>query len=226
MLNGGRLTIEARNVELDDSHNTEHHVVIPGRYVMVGVEDTGCGMDRETQARIFDPFFTTKEFGKGTGLGLATVYGIVKQSGGYIWVYSELNKGTLFRVYLPRVDDSAQPSTQAEPIAPVLQACETILLAEDSEALREMAREYLESMGYLVLEASSGAGALQKAKEFNGTIHLLLTDVVMPEMSGPELARQIVETRPGIRVIFTSGYTHDAIGGQGILETAIAFVQT
>src|SRR5258708_775269 len=133
------------------------------------------------EARIFDPFFTTKEFGKGTGLGLATVYGIVKQSGGYIWVYSELNKGTLFKVYLARVEESVQPVRQKDPEAPVLQANETILLAEDSVSLREMAREYLESVGYAVLEAASGAEALQKAKEFDGRIHLLLTDGVIPE---------------------------------------------
>lgn len=225
MPQGGSLTIEARNVELDDSYKAEHQVVIPGRYVMLVVEDTGSGMDRHTQARIFDPFFTTKELGKGTGLGLATVYGIVKQSGGYIWVYSELDKGTLFKVYLPRVEDSVQPAKQKEPLAPVLHACETILLAEDSAALREMAREYLESIGYVVLEAASGAQALQKAREFDGTIHLLLTDVVMPEMSGPELARQMAALRPEVRVIFTSGYTNDAIARQGVLDPAVAFIQ-
>ena len=192
---------------------------------MLGVEDTGCGMDHETQSRIFDPFFTTKEFGKGTGLGLATVYGIVKQSGGFIWVYSELNKGTLFKVYLPRVEESVQAVRQEDPEAPVLQANETILLAEDSVSLREMAREYLESVGYAVLEAASGAEALQKAKEFDGTIHLLLTDVVMPEMSGPELARQIAALRPEVRVIFTSGYTNDAIARQGVLDPSVAFIQ-
>ena len=225
MPHGGCLTIEARNVELDDSYNAEHQVVIPGRYIMLGVEDTGCGMDHETQSRIFDPFFTTKEFGKGTGLGLATVYGIVKQSCGYIWVYSELNKGTLFKVYLPRVEESVQAVRQEDPEAPVLQANETILLAEDSVSLREMAREYLESVGYAVLEAASGAEALQKAKEFDGTIHLLLTDVVMPEMSGPELARQIAALRPEVRVIFTSGYTNDAIARQGVLDPSVAFIQ-
>ncbi len=222
---GGRLTIEAQNVELDDSYNAEHHVVIPGRYIMLAVEDTGCGMDHDTQSRIFDPFFTTKELGKGTGLGLATVYGIVKQSGGYIWVYSELDKGTLFKVYLPRVEEAVQPVRQKDLEAPVPPACETILLAEDSGSLREMAREYLESVGYAVLEAASGAEALQKAKEYDGTIHLLLTDVVMPEMSGPELARQVAALRPDVRVIFTSGYTNDAIARQGVLDPSVAFIQ-
>ena len=222
---GGRLTIEAQNVELDDSYNAEHHVVIPGRYIMLAVEDTGCGMDHDTQSRIFDPFFTTKELGKGTGLGLATVYGIVKQSGGYIWVYSELDKGTLFKVYLPRVEEAVQPVRQRDLEAPVPPACETILLAEDSGSLREMAREYLESVGYAVLEAASGAEALQKAKEYDGTIHLLLTDVVMPEMSGPELARQVAALRPDVRVIFTSGYTNDAIARQGVFDPSVAFIQ-
>ncbi|PYL36247.1 MAG: hybrid sensor histidine kinase/response regulator [Verrucomicrobia bacterium] len=182
-------------------------------------------MDRDTQSRIFEPFYTTKELGKGTGLGLATVYGIVKQSGGYIWVYSELNQGTLFKVYLPRVDESVQPAKQNEPEAVVRESCETILLAEDSVSLREMAREYLESVGYVVLEAASGREALQKAKEFDGPIHLLLTDVVMPEMSGPELARHMTELRPEIKIIFTSGYTNDAIARQGVLDPAVAFIQ-
>ena len=225
MPQGGRLTIEAHNVEMDDSHKGEHQVVIPGRYVVLGIQDTGCGMDRDTQSRIFEPFYTTKELGKGTGLGLATVYGIVKQSGGYIWVYSELNQGTLFNVYLPRVDESVQPDKQKEPEAVVREACETILLAEDSVSLREMAREYLESVGFVVLEAASGREALQKAKEFDGPIHLLLTDVVMPEMSGPELARHMTELRPEIKIIFTSGYTNDAIARQGVLDPAVAFIQ-
>ena len=224
MPQGGRLTIEACNVEMDDSYKGEHQVVIPGRYVVLGVQDTGCGMDRETQARIFEPFYSTKELGKGTGLALATVYGIVKQSGGYIWVYSELNQGTLFKVYLPRVDESVQPAKK-EPEAVVLESCKTILLAEDSASLREMAREYLASLGYVVLEAASGREALQKAKEFDGPIHLLLTDVVMPEMSGPELARHMMALRPEIKVIFTSGYTNDAIARQGVLDPAVAFIQ-
>jgi len=225
MPQGGRLTIEAHNVEMDDPYKGEHQVLIPGRYVVLGVQDTGCGMDRDTQSRIFEPFYTTKELGKGTGLGLATVYGIVKQSGGYIWVYSELNQGTLFKVYLPRVDESVQPAKKNEPEAVVRESCETILLAEDSVSLREMAREYLESVGYVVLEAASGREALQKAKEFDGPIHLLLTDIVMPEMSGPELARHMTELRPEIKIIFTSGYTNDAIARQGVLDPAVAFIQ-
>jgi PAS domain S-box-containing protein len=225
MPKGGRLTISGRNVELDDSYRDERLVVVPGRYVMLAVEDTGYGMDRETQARIFDPFFTTKEFGKGTGMGLATVYGIVKQSGGYIWVYSEPSKGTVFKVYLPLVSESAQPIRQIEANPASLQGSETILLAEDSDSLREMAKEYLESIGYCVIECASGKDALQRAKEFDGIIQLLLTDIVMPEMSGPELAAEIALVRPGIKIIFTSGYTDDAITRQGILDPAVAFIQ-
>ena len=225
MPKGGRLTIEARNVDLDDTYRDERLVVVPGRYVMLAVEDTGCGMNRETQSRIFDPFFTTKELGKGTGMGLATVYGIVKQSGGYIWVYSELSKGTVFKVYLPLVNQSAEPTRQIETDAANLRGSETILLAEDSDSLREMTKEYLESVGYSVIEAASGKDALQHAKEFDGMIHLLLTDIVMPEISGPELAAEITSFLPRIKVIFTSGYTDDAIARQGILDPAVAFIQ-
>jgi PAS domain S-box-containing protein len=225
MPQGGRLTIEARSVDLDESYKEDHQPVIPGPYVMLAIEDTGCGMDRETQARIFDPFFTTKELGKGTGLGLATVYGIVKQSGGYIWVYSEVGQGTVFKVYLPRIDQVAQNAEREESEAPALKGCETILLAEDSESLRELAGEYLESIGYTVIRAVSGKEALQRAKEFDGPIHLLLSDVVMPEMSGPELAAQVASLRPGIKVIFTSGYTDDAIAREGVLNRTVAFIQ-
>jgi len=192
---------------------------------MIAVEDTGCGMDRGTQARIFDPFFTTKELGKGTGLGLATVYGIVKQSGGYIWVYSELSKGTVFKVYLPLIEQTVQSVGQKEPEIEFLGGSETILLAEDSDSLREMAKEYLESVGYSVLETSSGKEALQRAKDFDGTIHLLLTDVVMPEMSGPDLANEMMSIRPAIKIIFTSGYTDDTIARQGILDPSVTFIQ-
>jgi len=225
MPQGGCLTIEARDVELDDSYKDKHEQVAPGRYVMLAIGDTGSGMDLETQMRIFDPFFTTKELGKGTGLGLATVYGIVKQSGGYIWVYSEVAKGTVFKIYLPRVEESVQMNKKGDPEARDFGGSETILLAEDTASLREMAREYLESVGYTVLAASSGRKALQHAKDYRGPIHLLLADVVMPGMSGPELARQMASLRPGIKVIFTSGYTDDAIARQGVLDPAVAFIE-
>jgi two-component system, cell cycle sensor histidine kinase and response regulator CckA len=225
MPQGGRLTIEARDVELDDSYTGQHQQVVPGRYVMLAVGDTGSGMDLETQMRIFDPFFTTKELGKGTGLGLATVYGIVKQSGGYIWVYSEVAKGTVFKIYFPRAEESVQITKQGESETTDIRGSETILLAEDTESLLEMGREYLESVGYTVLAASSGKKALQHAKDFPGPIHLLLTDVVMPGMSGPELADHMASLRPAIKVIFTSGYTDETIARQGLLNPAVAFIQ-
>ena len=225
MPQGGRLTIEARDVELDDSYRGQHQQVVPGRYVMLAVGDTGSGMDLETQMRIFDPFFTTKELGKGTGLGLATVYGIVKQSGGYIWVYSEVAKGTVFKIYFPRAEESVQITKQGESETTDFRGSETILLAEDTASLLEMGREYLESVGYTVLAASSGKKALQHAKDFPGPIHLLLTDVVMPGMSGPELADHMASLRPGIKVIFTSGYTDETIARQGLLDPAVAFIQ-
>lgn len=225
MPKGGRLSIHASNVELDESDRKKHAPVVPGPYVMLAIEDTGCGMDLKTQARIFDPFFTTKALGKGTGLGLATVYGIVKQTGGYIWVYSELGHGTIFRVYLPRVGKAIQTAQREASETEALQGSETILLAEDSESLREMAQEYLESIGYRVLSAVSGEKALQRAKDFQGPIHLLLTDVVMPEMSGPELANHMTSLRPGVKIIFTSGYSDDAITRQGILDPKVAFIQ-
>src|SRR5260370_379723 len=189
MPRGGRLTIRASNVELDESDKKKHDPVVPGRYVMLAIEDSGCGMDLQTQARIFDPFFTTKELGKGTGLGLATVYGIVKQTGGYIWVYSEIGQGTVFRVYLPRTNKAAQSAEREQTELQELQGSETILVAEDSESLREMAQEYLESMGYNVIAAASGEKPLQWAKEFGGPIHPLLTHAVMPVMRRPALTK-------------------------------------
>jgi len=225
MPKGGRLSIEASNTDLDESYKQEHHQVVPGQYVVIAVEDSGCGMDRKTQARIFDPFFTTKELGKGTGLGLATVYGIVKQSGGYIWVYSEIGRGTSFKIYLPRVEPSGQTPAPKESDKSSVHGSETILLAEDSDSLREMARDYLESIGYNIIEAASGKEALERARDFAGPIHLLLTDVVMAEMGGPELAEQLLALRPGVKVIFASGYTNDAIARNGVLDTAVVFIQ-
>jgi two-component system, cell cycle sensor histidine kinase and response regulator CckA len=224
MPKGGRLTVTASNIELGESDKRKHEPIVPGKYVMLTVEDTGCGMDPKTQSRIFDPFFTTKEVGKGTGLGLATVYGIVKQTRGYIWVYSEVGQGTVFKIYLPRIERSLQPVEQKIPDLPVVKGWETILFAEDSESLREMTREYLQSVGYTVLAAASGKEALQRAEDFGGTIHLLLTDVVMPELNGPELAEQIASLRPGIKIIFTSGYASETIARRGALDPAVAFI--
>ena len=226
MANGGKLTIEVTPVELDEQHGWRHEARVPsGRYVMLAVSDTGCGMDVGTQARLFEPFFTTKEAGKGTGLGLATVYGIVKQSKGYIWIYSELQKGTTFKIYLPRV----QELSEAEPLARVKAETpspgnETILLVEDEVMLRAANREFLESRGYTVLEASSGDEAIRICSNYDRQIHLLLTDVVMPGKGGPDLAHAILKIRPGIRVIYMSGYTDSSIDAR-VLSPDVSFLQ-
>src|SRR5438552_10770819 len=212
MPQGGRLTIEAHNVEMDDPYKGEHQVLIPGRYVVLGVQDTGCGMDRDTQSRIFEPFFTTKELGKGTGLGLATVYGVVKQSGGFIWVYSELDKGTTFKIYRPRVDEPAAVIATAQPATLALRGTETVLLAEDEQDVPEVATEFLESAGYTVLQAPEGAAALEIAAAHEGAIDLLVTDMVMPGISGQDLARKMRSIRNGIGVIYMSGYSEHAAG--------------
>ena len=225
MPNGGQLTVEISNIDLDEQYRIHHPTAPPGPYVMFTIADSGCGMDPSTQARIFDPFFTTKELGKGTGLGLATVYGIVKQSGGHIWVYSESGKGSVFRIYLPRVDRAVQSPFPADADGAPPRGTETILLVEDSEALREIAHDYLQSLGYRVLEASCGREALQRFNESGGAVDLLLTDIVMPEMNGRELADEIVRRRPSIKLLFTSGYTDDTIARRGALETGVAFIQ-
>lgn len=225
MPNGGKLTIETRNVEIDGTYARKYPVVEPGEYVMMAVSDTGCGMDVETQAHIFEPFFTTKEKGKGTGLGLATVYGIVKQSGGYIWVYSELGKGTTFKVYLPHVQASAEAMpSKMEPKMPQ-HGTETILLVEDEKGVRELAREYLEQAGYKVLEAENAQQALQISEKHQGSIDLLFTDVVMAGMSGRQLAEEMQKTRPDIRVLYMSGYTDEAIVNHGLLGREVSLLQ-
>jgi PAS domain S-box-containing protein len=212
MPKGGRFTIETSNVELDNLYRAAHPVVQPGKYVLLAVSDTGTGMDAETQAHIFEPFFTTKEQGKGTGLGLATIYGVVKQSGGFIWVYSELDKGTTFKIYLPRVDEPAASIPVIHIPSSLARGTETVLLAEDEQDVREVAREFLESAGYTVLEAAGGEAALQVAAAHSGAIDLLITDMVMPGMSGQELARKMRGLRNGIRVIYMSGYSEHAAG--------------
>jgi two-component system, cell cycle sensor histidine kinase and response regulator CckA len=224
MPDGGKMTIETANIDLEASYAAQHAVVTPGSYVLVTVTDTGSGMDEPTKARLFEPFFTTKELGKGTGLGLATVYGIVKQSNGYIWVYSELGHGTSFKVYLPRVSDAAAANAEVRPLF-TNGGTETILLAEDASGVRAVAQEILKRLGYTVLVATDGHAALQLARARTDTIHLLVTDVIMPEMSGRQLADRLKEQRPGLKVLFVSGYTDDAIVRHGMLEPGIAFLQ-
>jgi two-component system, cell cycle sensor histidine kinase and response regulator CckA len=224
MPTGGKLTIETRNVVLDAVHAAEHLNVVPGEYVMLAISDTGTGMDHETQRRIFEPFFTTKERGKGTGLGLATVFGIVQQCKGSIWVYSESGLGTTFKIYLPRIDDAAEPAALgAEPSA--RGGTETILLVEDEPQIRSVARLILDKLGYRVIEASGPRDALLRCDDHVGTIDLLLTDVVMPTMSGPELAKRVLLTRPEVRVLCMSGYTDDALVRHGAIAAGIAYLQ-
>jgi PAS domain S-box-containing protein len=227
MPQGGRLTIEASNVDLDASASHLPVVIAPGNYVMLAVTDNGFGMDAETQAHIFEPFFTTKEKGKGTGLGLATVYGIVKQSGGYVWVYSEPGRGTSFKIYLPRVEDEqpASPRERHNEVRPLQRGTETILLVEDETGVRELAREYLRSSGYTVLEAEDGHTALELAAMHAGTIHLLMTDVVMPGISGRELADRAKYIRPDMKILYMSGYTDQAVVHHGILESDAVLLQ-
>src|SRR5271157_986922 len=207
---GGRLTIATANVDLDEACADRRVAVRPGHYVQLVVSDTGCGMDSETQSHIFEPFFTTKEQGKGTGLGLATVYGIVKQSGGYIWVYSELGKGTCFKIYIPRVDQVEEHSGAPVPTAEVPTGTETVLLTEDEQDVREIAREFLESGGYKVVEAKDASDAIELARQHNGAIDLLVTDMVMPGMTGQELAVHLQREYPGLCVVFMSGYSEHA----------------
>jgi PAS domain S-box-containing protein len=224
MPKGGTITLETANVELDQSYADEHVGVTAGPHVMVAVTDTGTGMDKKTQERIFEPFFTTKETGKGTGLGLSTVFGIVKQSGGHIWVYSEVGVGTTFKIYFPRVNPE-QRRTASGAIATTPRGSETILLVEDEDQVRTLATKVLERQGYEVFHAHDAAAAIALATKHAGRIHLLLTDVVMPKMSGRELVEKLGPTRPDMKVLFMSGYTDDTIVHHGVLGAGVAFLQ-
>jgi signal transduction histidine kinase len=225
MPEGGKLTIETRNVELDEIYAQGHPEVRRGDYAMLGVSDTGCGMDETIKARIFEPFFTTKGAGKGTGLGLATVYGIVKQSGGSIYVYSEVGRGTSFKIYLPLVEEkipSAKCQTDLRKVPP---GKETLLLVEDEEAVRAITRHVLQLCGYTILEASHGAEAIKICENNPGPIHLLMTDVVMPGMGGRQLAETLLSRQPDMKVLYLSGYTDDAVVRHGVLEAGANFLQ-
>jgi two-component system cell cycle sensor histidine kinase/response regulator CckA len=226
MPSGGKLTLETTNVELDKDYAHTHISVAPGRYVMLSVSDTGGGMTPEVKDRIFEPFFTTKVKGKGTGLGLSTVYGIVKQSGGNIWVYSEPDKGTTFKIYLPSVEEEIDVLSSQEEILDLPKGNETVLLVEDDLSVRDLAARFLRGQGYKVLEATNGNEAIQIAQEhLKEKIHLLLTDMVMPQMGGKELVGRFKSLHPGIRVLFISGYTDTAITHHGLSEPNTALLQ-
>jgi len=225
MPEGGKLTIETANVYLDREYAQYHSPVQPGRYVMLAISDNGCGMDAETLSHVFEPFYTTKERGKGTGLGLATVYGIVKQSGGYIWVYSEPGMGTTFRIYLPPADEEGEVPEAVSAPSQNLSGDETVLLVEDEDAVRSLLKNVLASYGYTVLDAANGNEAVRLAEQHEGPIHVLVTDVVMPGMSGRALAETLTQKRPDMKVVYMSGYTDDAIVHHGVLEEGVEFLQ-
>ena len=224
MPDGGKLTIQTQNIVMDENHRRGQMFIRPGNYVMLSVSDTGMGMDRETQSRIFEPFFTTKEKGKGTGLGLSTVYGIVKQSGGYVMVQSEKGHGTTFNIYLPQVEATADLSAAPVPRAPE-GGSETILVVEDEESVRQLVRETLQAKGYRVVEAENGEAGLAAAAKHDGKIDMVITDVVMPGIGGRELVRLLAAARPETKVLYLSGYTEDAIVSEGTIESGTAFLQ-
>lgn len=224
MPRGGHLTIETRNVDIDEDYVRHHLYARPGRHVLLAVTDTGCGMTEEIKARIFEPFFTTKKVGKGTGLGLSTVFGIVKQSNGHIEVYSEVGRGTTFKIYLPRVPRGSSASLAAV-MTSIPNGTETVLVAEDEEGVRSLVRLALVSYGYTVLEGKNGAEALEAYRKHGGPVQLLVTDVVMPRMSGRQLADELTQQQPNLKVLFLSGYTDDAVVRHGLVEAGMPFLQ-
>jgi two-component system cell cycle sensor histidine kinase/response regulator CckA len=225
MPRGGRLTIETANVYLDDGYTQAHSIVPPGDYIQLAVTDSGHGISSEHISHIFEPFYTTKEEGHGTGLGLATVYGIVKQSGGFIWVYSEPGMGTTFKIYLPRVRAKNQKREPASPAEIILQGCETLLLVEDAAGVRQSEKEFLEMRGYKVLEAENGMEALLVARSYSETIHLMITDVIMPQLGGVKLAEQLAVERPQMDVLFVSGYAENTVLQHGPIDIGGRFLQ-
>jgi two-component system, cell cycle sensor histidine kinase and response regulator CckA len=225
MPQGGRLGVETGNITLDEAYRQTHPEVQPGAYSMLAVTDTGTGMDEATKARIFEPFFTTKGPGKGTGLGLAVVHGVVKQSGGHIEVYSELGQGTAFKVYFPQVKEALSSGESLSGIRTMPTGNETLLLVEDEDAVRALARHVLRSCGYTLLEAIDGGEAIRVAQNHDGPIHLVVSDVVMPHLGGRQLVERLEGVRPGLKMLFLSGYPDDAVVRHGILEADVAFLQ-
>jgi two-component system, cell cycle sensor histidine kinase and response regulator CckA len=225
MPGGGKLTIETANVDYDEEYIRNHPVTKPGPYVMMAISDNGAGMDERTRTHLFEPFFTTKEKGKGTGLGLSTVYGIVKQSDGFIWVYSEPGQGASFKIYFPRVEGMASRFEEETDIVGTDQGVETILIAEDEDSVRNLAVRVLRERGYVVLEASNGQDALEVVQKFSGEIHLAITDVIMPGINGKDLIARIKSMRPNIKALFVSGYTDNAIVHHGVLDSGVEFLQ-
>jgi CheY-like chemotaxis protein len=225
MPRGGRLLVETRNVELDVEYAQSHMGVTAGSYVLLTVSDTGVGMDQATAAQVFEPFFTTKEVGKGTGLGLATVHGIVNQSGGHIWVYSEPSHGATFKIYIPRVPEAADVVTVVREEGSTAQGTEAILLVEDDDSVRRIADRILRGAGYSVQAAASGSEALALLQSLDGPVHLVLSDVVMPGMTTFEFTHRLQELVPGITVLFMSGYTDEVIVRHGLIQPGVHFLE-
>ena len=225
MPDGGRLTIETATVAVDESYVQRHAIVPPGNYVLLTVTDSGQGIAAPHLPHIFEPFYTTKEAGKGTGLGLATVYGIVKQNGGFVWVYSEPGLGTTFKIYLPRVQSMRSEIRVTKPAESSPRGCETLLLVEDEASVRQASRQFLTRSGYTVLEATDGEDGLRASREHAGPIHLMITDVVMPRMGGPQLAERLADERPEMKVLFVSGYAENTVLQHGTVDVTTRFLQ-